>query len=56
MENLKLRDLSNEQLINIIFRKDDLERRLRHEIKVLRRINIELSQEIETLKIESLNF
>lgn len=46
-----LQKLSTKQLINIILRKDDVEVRLRNEIKLLKRANKVLEQEQTEVRV-----
>ena len=44
-----LQKLTQEQLINIILRKDDIERKLSDEVRILKETNIKLTELIEEM-------
>ena len=44
-----LQKLTQEQLINIILRKDDIERKLSDEVRILKETNIKLTELIEEI-------
>ena len=50
MELTGLRKLTQNQLINIILRKDDLEKQLSAEVKKLHKANRQLIEEMDNLK------
>ena len=47
---MKLTEMTNDQLVNIILRKDDVETRLRAEIASLKQENKQLSMDCDNLK------